>query len=404
MDERTKFVLMYEHEAWSVSDLCEMFGVSRKTGYKWLDRYARAGMAGLLEMSRAPHRHPNAVAPEIEAAIVQLKQERMKRGPKKLLQLLQRQQPEVPWPVVSTIGAILKRHELVRPRGRSRKSSPYERPFSGVDHPNSVWSADLKGWFVTGDKQRCDPLTITDNYSRYLIRCRAVRPASFETIQPVFVGAFYEYGLPDAIRTDNGSPFATTTVGGLSRLSIWWIKLGILPERIRPGKPQQNGRHERMHRTLKDEAISPPQPTGRCQQMAFDRFRHEYNYERPHESLGQRYPAEVYRPSFRSYPLALPEISYPDDMLVRRVKSQGDVSWKNHHIYLADILAGEPVGLRQVTEDLWDIYFGPIRLAQLNTAQRKLIHLKKTESRRKTKQHQDNNLMQKVLPMCPVNL
>lgn len=375
MDERTKFVLLYEHEGWSVSDLCERFEVSRKTGYKWLERYGRGGMAGLAELSRAPHRHPNAVAPEIEAAIVQLKQQRMKRGPKKLSCLLQQQHPEVRWPAPSTIGAILKRHELVRSRRRCRKSSPYEQPFVGVNCPNAAWSADLKGWFLTGDQQRCDPLTITDNYSRFLIRCRAVRPASFEAIQPVFAGAFYEYGLPEAIRTDNGAPFATTTVGGLSRLAIWWIKLGILPERIRPGKPQQNGRHERMHRTLKDEAISPPQPTWQKQQAAFDRFRQEYNHERPHESLGQRCPANLYVASPRSYPAVLPEVPYPDHMQIRRVKAQGDISWKNHHVYLTDLLAGEPIGLRQITDDLWDIYFGPIRLAQLDTYKQKLIHL-----------------------------
>jgi transposase InsO family protein len=389
MEERTKFILLYQHDGWSMSDLCEMFEISRKTGYKWLNRYERIGVTGLQELSRAPYRHPNAVSPEIEAAIVHLKQQRMKRGPKKVLQMLQMKHPDIHWPVPSTVGAILKRHDLVRPRGRSRKSSPYEQPFLGLDRPNAVWSADLKGWFETGDKQRCDPLTITDNYSRFLIRCRVVRPTSFDAIQPVFTSAFYEYGLPDAIRTDNGSPFATTTVGGLSRLSVWWIKLGIIPERITPGKPQQNGRHERMHRTLKDEAISPPQPTSRQQQIAFDRFRQEYNHERPHEAIGQRCPADIYRASHRSYPLRLSEMIYPDDMKIHRVKSQGDISWKNHHVYLADILAGETVGMRQVAEHLWDIYFGPIRLAQLDTFQLKLIHLKRTRSRRHKWQHKN---------------
>ena len=325
MEERMKFMLMYQSESWSMTELCEIFGVSRKTGYKWLERYKQVGMEALRELSRAPHDYPNAVAPEIEAAIVELKQQRTKRGPKKLLEILQRQRPEVRWPVQSTIGAILKRHGLVRSRRRCRKTPPYEQPFAGYDHPNAVWSADLKGWFKTGDGQRCDPpgravvrpLTVTDNYSRYLIRCQAVRPASFEAIQPVFVGAFHEYGLPQAIRTDNGSPFASTTLGGLSRLSIWWIKLGIIPERIRPGKPQQNGRHERMHRTLKEEAISPPQSTWRRQQTAFDRFLQEFNHQRPHESLNQRFPAEVYSPSPRAYPLLLPEMIYPDDMQVR---------------------------------------------------------------------------------------
>lgn len=378
MEERMKFMLMYQEDGWSMTDLCEMFAVSRKTGYKWRERYEELGMEGLRALSRAPRSHPNAVAAEIEAAIVALKSKRPKRGPKKLLALLQRQQPDVPWPARSTIAAILKRHGLVRPRRRCRKTPPYELPFAGLDRPNAVWSADLKGWFKTGDGQRCDPLTITDNYSRYLLRCQVVRPATCATIQPVFIGAFHEYGLPEAIRTDNGPPFATATVGGLSQLSIWWIRLGIIPERIQPGKPQQNGRHERMHRTLKDEAISPPRSSGRRQQTAFHHFRQEFNHERPHEALGQRVPAAVYAPSPRPYPLILPEMTYPDDMQVRWVKAQGDISWKGHHVYLSATLAGELVGLRQVADDRWDIFFGPIRLAQLDTAHKHLIHLPKT--------------------------
>jgi hypothetical protein len=239
---------------------------------------------------------------------------------------------------------------------------------------------------MTGDGQRCDPLTMTDNYSRFLLRCHRVSPARYESIQPIFADAFYEYGLPDAIRTDNGAPFATTTVGGLTRLSIWWIKLGILPERIRPGKPHQNGRHERMHRTLKQETASPPHANAQRQQAAFDRFRQDYNHDRPHEALGQRPPASLYLPSPRAYPDILPEMTYPDDMQVRWVKSQGDISWKGHHVYLTAVLAGELVGLRQTADDLWDIYFGPIRLAQLDTAQQRLIHLQRTGQTKKHKQ------------------
>lgn len=383
MKERMEFMRLHESESWSMSDLREMFEVSRKTGYKWLRRYEQVGWDGLRELSRAPLRHPNAVAEEIEAAIVALKQQRPRRGPKKVLELLRRQEPWQHWPARSTIAAILKRHGLVRPRGRSRKSPPYEQPFSGLDRPNAVWSADLKGWFETGDGRRCDPVTITDNFSRYLIRCQAVPTTSFESLQPVFVGAFHEYGLPNAIRTDNGSPFATTTVGGLSQLSIWWIRLGIMPERIMAGKPQQNGRHERMRRTLKDEAISPPKATWRRQQAAFDAFRREFNHERPHEALNQRFPGELYVPSSRLYPPRLPEMTYPDTMQVRWVKSQGDISWKGHHVYLTSTLAGELVGLQQINDDLWDIYFGPIRLAQLDTHRSRLIHLPKTTKRGK---------------------
>jgi len=379
MKERARFMQLYEDESFTMSELCELFGVSRKTGYKWLGRFEEAGYDGLRDHSRAPDRHPNAVAGDLEAAIVALKQERPKRGPKKLLALLQRQCPQQQWPARSTIAAILKRHGLVQPRRRRRHLPPYDRPFLGRDRANAVWSADFKGWFRTGDGQRCEPLTITDNYSRYLLRCQVVPSTSFESVQPVFVNAFQEYGLPEAMRTDNGPPFATTTVGGLSRLSVWWLRLGILPERIKPGKPQQNGRHERMHETLKDEAIKPPRQTPRRQQVAFDAFRYEFNNERPHESIGQRFPEEVYVPSPRPYPSVLPEMSYPDGMQLRWVKHQGDIKWKQRHVYLSATLAGELVGLHQIEDHLWDIYFGPLRLAQLDTANTRLIHLPKTK-------------------------
>lgn len=381
MEERIKFVLMYQEEGWSMTDLCEMFGVSRKTGYKWLGRYAVGGINGLGDRSRAPHTHPKAVSAEVEARLLELKAARSKRGPKKLWEMFRQHYPHLPCPARSTMAAILKRHGLVRPRRRCRKTPPYAQPFAGLVCPNAVWSADIKGWFLTGDGQRCDPLTITDNYSRFLIRCQAVQPVTFETVQPVFLGAFREYGLPDAIRTDNGPPFASTTVGGLSRLSVWWIRLGIMPERIPPGQPQQNGRHERMHRTLGEEAISPPQSTVRRQQGAFNDFTYEFNYERPHEALDQRVPASVYVSSPRPYPLRLPEMNYPEDMDIRRVKSQGDISWKGYHVYLTATLAGELVGLRQITEELWDIFFGPIRLAQLDTKNKRLIHLTRTKGK-----------------------
>ncbi|MFH2055492.1 MAG: IS481 family transposase [bacterium] len=390
MDERLQFVGLSLTGEYSVAVLCREFGISRKTGSKWLGRYQAEGVEGLAEQSRAPHHQARAVSATIERRIVQLRSERPRHGPKKLRRLLELQDPEINWPAVSTIGELLKRHGLVVPRRRSRKTPPYEQPLAGCDQANAVWSADFKGWFMTGDRQRCDPLTISDNYSRYLLRCQLVRPVNYETIKPVFVAAFQEFGLPQAIRTDNGVPFATTTVGGLSRLSIWWLRLGILPERIEPGKPQQNPRHERMHRTLKDYTATPPQSTWRRQQAAFDRFREEYNQERPHESLGQCFPADLYQPSPRPYPLLLPQMNYPDDMQLRSVKSQGDISWKGRHVYLSETLAGELVGLRQIAEDRWDIYCGPIRLAQLETLTPKLIHLKRSKPRKLNQADQRN--------------
>ncbi|MEZ5357820.1 MAG: leucine zipper domain-containing protein [Candidatus Zixiibacteriota bacterium] len=382
MDERIKFIGMYLEEVYTMTTLCLHFGISRKTGYKWLNRYRSEGAEGLNERSRAPYHQARKTPPEIEAAILAAARSGLvKKGPKKVRRILELTDPAIAWPAVSTIGAILKRHGLVVPRKRRRKSPPYEYPLAGCDYPNAVWSADLKGWFLTRNGDRCDPLTITDNYSRYILRCQLVRPATHHSMQPVFEHAFREFGVPVAIRTDNGAPFATTAVGGLSRLSVWWIRLGIIPERIMPGKPQQNPRHERMHRTLKHDTCKPPQSTWERQQAVFDQFCYEFNHERPHESIDQRFPAELYQSSPRPYPEILPEMGYPDDMVTRKVHHQGDIKWKGKHLYLTEILAGQTIGLRQVTEQRLDIYFGPIRLAQLDVAECKIIHLRKTKKR-----------------------
>ncbi len=385
MNERVKFIGMYSQKEWTMAELCRHFDISPKTGYKTVKRFQKDGLSGLEDRSRAPHHHPNAVSELVEQAVIAARYAHPRWGPKKLKAWLRRREPNVRWPAVSTFGEILSRHGLTVPRRRCRKTQAYDQPFVGCDYPNAVWSGDLKGWFVTGDGVRCDPLTITDNYSRMLLRCQAVTPTNHEAIQPVFEAAFREYGLPSALRTDNGSPFATTTVGALSKLSIWWLKLGIIPERIEPGKPQQNGRHERMHRTLKDETASPPKRTWRTQQKAFDHFREEYNHERPHESLDQQTPVEFYVPSPRPYPLIVPEMTYPDDMAVRRVHHQGDLKWKGRHVYLSATLARELIGLHQVSDRLWDIYFGPIKLAQLDTWERQLIHLPRNTKRRNNK-------------------
>jgi len=375
MKERMKFVLNYLESELSMAALCREFGISRKTGYKMIERYYAGGFDGLKDHSRAPHHHPKAVTEAVVQAVIAARGRHPTWGSKKLRAWLQRQECYVKWPAASTIGQILCRYGLTVPRRRSRKAVVYSEPFVGCDYPNAVWSADLKGWFVTGDGRRCDPLTITDNHSRYLLRCQAVTPANHEAIRPVFEAAFRECGLPVAIRTDNGPPFATMTVGGLSRLSIWWLKLGIVPERIEPGKPAQNGRHERMHRTLKRETATPPQRTWRAQQRAFDRFRTEYNQDRPHEAIDQQTPADLYSPSPRPYPLILPEMTYPEEYVIRRVYDKGSIVWKSRHIYLSETLGRETVGLRWVSDHIWDIYFGPIKLAQLDTHEYRLLHL-----------------------------
>jgi len=382
MDERMKFIAYYLEHEWPLAALCREFGISRKTGYKWIGRYLEGG---LEDRSRAPKHHPQAVSEPIAEAVIAARVAHPTWGPKKLRVWLQRRDSSVRWPAASTIGELLKRHGLVSSRHRRRSIQRYSEPFIGCDQSNAVWSADLKGWFTTGDGRRCDPLTITDNYSRYLLRCQHVAPTTCEVMQPIFEAAFREYGLPEAIRTDNGVPFATTTVGGLSRLSIWWLRLGITPERIVPGKPSQNGRHERMHRTLKKDTASPPRRTLRAQQRAFDHFRTEFNRQRPHESLAMDTPDSLYRPSPRRYPLLLPEIPYPDDMVLRTVHPQGDLRWKIHQIYLSKTLAGEVVGCRQVDDKIWDIYFAHIRLAQLDTSDYRLKHLPQTRNTRHRK-------------------
>lgn len=239
-------------------------------------------------------------------------------------------------------------------------------PFQGYDNPNDVWSADYKGEFRTGDAKLCYPLTITDNNSRYLLECRALSRPTYEQTHPWFKWVFREYGLPEAIRTDNGSPFASVALGGLSRLSAWFIKLGIRPERIEPGRPDQNGRHERMHKTLKEETAKPPMSNLRAQQRAFNEFQKEYNTERPHEALNQKPPDSVYQPSLRSYPRRLLKVEYGADVVVRKVRHSGEIKWKGNFIYVSQVLAKEPISLKQTDEHLWEVKYSFHSLGMLN--------------------------------------
>jgi transposase InsO family protein len=345
-----------------MSDLCRAFKISRQTGYKWISRFVEHGPRGLEDLPRAPHQHPNAVSEEITKLILQTRGLHPKWGPLKLRAWLERKNPRLALPAPSTIGDILKRHGLAAPRRRRHRVPPYEEPFKECRAPNTVWCADFKGWFLTQDGLRIDPLTISDAHSRFLIRCQAVPKTDFEHVWRIFEASFIEYGLPDAIRTDNGAPFATRAVAGLSRLSIRWIRLGIRPERIAPGKPQQNGRHERMHLTLKNETASPSARNARAQQRRFDEFRQEFNFERPHQALGQQTPATLYTASGRPWTPRLAEIEYPDTMLRRKVFKQGWFSWKNRCVFLSETLRGETVGLEPVDDGVWQVYFGPLAL------------------------------------------
>jgi len=372
MDQRVQLIGDWLSGDFSITELAELYGVSRKTIYKWIARYEMGGSAGLEERSRAPGSHPNATPLGIAEMIVATKLEHQRWGPKKVVASLRGMHPKEQWPAASTAGDILKRQGLVQRRRKRRRTPPYTEPFNQSERPNTVWSADFKGQFRTGDGRLCYPLTIADNSSRYLLQCRGLSRPTFEQTQPWFEWAFREYGLPEAIRTDNGSPFASVAVGGLSRLSVWFVKLGITPERIEPGHPEQNGRHERMHRTLKESTANPPWSNLGDQQKAFNEFVCEFNFHRPHEALGQNPPASVYEPSARSYPARTPKVEYGDDVIVRKVRQNGEVKWKGDFIYVSEALAGEPIAMRQTDEQLWEISFSSYPLGVLNEMTRKI--------------------------------
>jgi transposase InsO family protein len=368
MEEKLRFVFCYERDEESMRALCERFGISRETGYVWLRRYRQFGAKGLEEVNRAPRGHPNQTAESIAEAVLGLREAHMTWGPRKLKRILERDQPGLRWPASSTMGEIVKRAGLVVERRKRRKTEPYTEPLAHALECNRVWCADFKGWFKSGDGTRIDPLTISDACSRYLLRSQSVEKADTERVRGIFEAAFREYGLPWGIRTDNGPPFASSAVGGLSRLAVWWIKLGIVPERIQAGHPEQNGRHERMHRTLKQD-LRPAQDW-RAQQLELDRFRREYNHMRPHEALGMQTPASVYVPSPRPYPERLPEIEYPDAMQVRSIRSHGHFRWKKHDVFLSEVLWGERVGLLPFDDGCYTVYFAhvPVALFEERTA------------------------------------
>jgi putative transposase len=411
MDERLRFIVDYERDEESMTALCERYQVSRETGYVWLRRYRQSGLDGLHDLDRAPGRHPNQTAVQIEQAVLSLREAHMAWGPRKLKRILERDQPAGRWPATSTMGEIVKRAGLVIPRKKRRRTEPYTQPLAHAAESNRVWCADFKGWFRSQDGSRIDPLTITDAYSRYLLRCQAVEKTNTERVRAVFEAAFGEYGLPERIRTDNGAPFASSAVGGLSRLSVWWIKLGIRPERIQAGHPEQNGRHERMHRTLKQEVRLAED--WRTQQRELDRFLQDYNHVRPHEALGDQTPAAVYEPSPRPYPRREPELVYPETMQVRRVQAHGHFHWKKQDIFLSEVLWGEPIGVEQEQDGTCTIYFADLPLACMDPATGKLIPL---PTRVKPNQHaclggpmgppkQNNKNLpekEKLSGMCPV--
>ena len=367
MDQKVLFIADCIKGIRPFTETCRIYGISRKTGYKWLSRYRSGGLAALEDRSCRPRNRPMRTPYVIRKAIISLRTRgRVKPGPEKIMAMLARRHPDWQLPSRTTIYNILRREGLVKPRKRRSRVAASPLPFISPKEPNDVWSADFKGQFTTGEGQWCYPLTVMDHTSRYLLGCKGLGGTKTRDTKAKFEVLFNEYGLPLRIRTDNGVPFASRAVGGLSQLSIWWIRLGILPERIEPGKPQQNGRHERMHKTLKEATTRPPGRDMAQQQELFDSFRLEYNNERPHEGLGQQTPSSQYQASPRAMPQKLPELEYPSYYRVKRVSSSGLVYINNLCVYIGHLLNGERIGLEEVDDGAWDVFFGPIRLGIFN--------------------------------------
>jgi putative transposase len=371
MDERLRFIVDCLSREETMTAVCERFGISRKIGYKWLGRYREFGPEGLHDLPRAPLNHGRATAADLVERIVALKEARPAWGPKKIIGRLKREAPSRPWPAISTAGEILKRHGLVgRRRGRWRAVG--NGPWPDPQRPNAVWTGDHKGWFRTRDGWRCEPLTVMDASSRFLLALEATGSTADEEVWPVFERLFEEHGLPDRLRSDNGSPFASAGVTGLTPLAVRFIKLGIALERIAPGKPQQNGRHERFHLTMLPLAKAP-EIDRQAQSQAFDAFRREYNEERPHEALGMDTPAEHYRGSERQMPANVPEPDYPAEAAVRRVRNNGAIKWQGGEIYVSASLAGEPVAVEETETGEWALRFYAHPLGHIDLERMRLI-------------------------------
>jgi len=364
--ERARLVAAHLDGLYTVTELADRFGVSRPTLYKWIERFRDGGATALTDRSHARQSQRAQTDPDVEALIVDARRAHPSWGPRKLLPYLARRHPSVALPAPSTAGAILHRHRLTKPR-RSRR--PPKHPGSVplvAAAPNAVWTADYKGQFKTRDGVYCYPLTVCDAHSRFILSCHGLPSVEQVAAHKQFERLFREYGLPEAIRSDNGTPLATQAICGLSRLSVWWIKLGISHERIDPGQPQQNGRHERMHRTLKAETARPPEADMARQQVRFDAWRAEFNDDRPHDALGGAVPASRYSPSLRPMPAALPGPEYPGHFEVRWLSKDGNIRFKRHQLFVSTALAHEWVGLEEIEDGVWSVYFYDRLLARLD--------------------------------------
>ncbi len=377
MSQREQFVRFVYQRKHAVTELCAAFGISEKTGHKWLKRYQQEGRSGLADRSHAPHSLAHKVGGEMSREIIALRMEHPTWGAKKLRARLESEFPHITWPAASTIGDVLKREGIIG-RSRRRKSSlagtPIDASLTAAAAPNDVWTTDFKGEFRLGNGLYCYPLTVQDASSRFMIDCTGLYSTASVPVKIIFTRLFSRFGLPQVIRSDNGVPFCSPlALGGLSTLAVWWIRLGIRPERIDRGCPQQNGQHERMHRTLKAEATRPSSSTLSEQQKRFDKFRCEYNNVRPHEALNQKTPAAHYQPSRTGFPDRLPSLEYDPRLEIRRVSSNGMTIFRGRSLWLTKCLAGEDISFESNGEDNWQICFGPLVLGDYHSPTNILI-------------------------------
>lgn len=370
MGLRMRFVTEWQSGCWTMTELCADYRISRKTGYKWVGRFETDGPRGLHDRSRRPHHSPLATDAEVVDVLMALRQRHPRWGAKKLLAVAARRDRHAAWPSRSTVCDLLRARGLVPPRRRPVAAVPGPSPLVPMTSPNATWTTDFKGEFRTGDGVYCYPLTLRDGFSRFVLRCDALLGRTTVATRRRFERAFAEYGLPERIRSDNGGPFASSGLGGLSQLSVWWMRLGIVPERIAPGHPEQNGSHEQFHSVLQAETARPPAATAAAQQRRFVRFCAEYNHDRPHEALHDQPPASCYTPSRRSLPTRLPPLEYPGHMEVRLVSSNGCVSWDGAPLFVATGLAREHVAFEEVDDGIWTLRFGNIAIARYDERHR----------------------------------
>jgi transposase InsO family protein len=364
-DQRKLFVKACLKGELTIADLCRLYEISRDTGYKWLNRFKKDGLEGLKDKSRAPLVQACATDSHLEKQIIDVRIKYPTWGPKKVRALLVKHYPKMPWPSTTTIGNLFDKHGLTVARKYRRRVPPRTEPLAHCQQPNDVWCMDFKGYFMTPSGDKCDPFTLTDACSRFLIRCVKLDFNRTEQVWSILDAAFREYGLPLYLRSDNGPPFASCAPGRLSKISINLIKAGVIPEYIEPGKPQQNGRHERMHLTLKNETATPPEKTLGLQKVKFQEFQEYFNFIRPHEALNQKVPADVYRSSERKWDGHLRSPEYLENQITRKVMISGCISWKGKNLFVSETLSGEYVGVKESLDGNLEVKYGPIILGTI---------------------------------------